>query len=186
MFRIDPKDAVVLVMDYQTEIVEEFLDGELLVDRTKVVLEAARRAGIPIAFIVVTFRDGYPEVGEKGMFQFVKGANRLLGDRLNSEVHQRIAPKPGDVVVNKKRGSGFVGSDLGLILRALGRNTLYMMGLATSGVVLYTTTAAADMDYDTVVISDCCSDHDEEVHRVLTEKVFPRSITAEEFVAGLS
>ena len=47
-------------------------------------------------------------------------------------------------------------------------------GIATSGVVLSTVRHAADADYRLLVIGDCCSDQDEEVHRVLLSKVFPR------------
>ena len=49
-----------------------------------------------------------------------------------------------------------------------------MTGVATSGVVLSTLRQAADLDYRLVVLSDACLDADPEVHRVLTEKVFPR------------
>jgi len=33
---------------------------------------------------------------------------------------------------------------------------------------------AADADYEILVLEDCCADADEEVHRVLMHKVFPR------------
>ena len=47
-------------------------------------------------------------------------------------------------------------------------------GIATSGVVLSTLRQAADLDYRLTVLRDACADADAEVHRVLTEKVFPR------------
>jgi nicotinamidase-related amidase len=40
--------------------------------------------------------------------------------------------------------------------------------------VLSTVRQAADLDYRLVVLGDGCLDADPEVHRVLTEKVFPR------------
>jgi len=40
--------------------------------------------------------------------------------------------------------------------------------------VLSTTREAADKDYRITILSDACADMDEEVHRVLTTKVFPR------------
>lgn len=49
-----------------------------------------------------------------------------------------------------------------------------LAGIATSGVVLSTVRQAADPDYRLVVLADGCLDPDPEVHRVLTEKVFPR------------
>jgi nicotinamidase-related amidase len=70
--------------------------------------------------------------------------------------------------------SAFTGSDLQVVLRSLGADTLVLTGIATSGVVLSTLRQAADLDYRLVVLSDGCLDADPEVHRVLTEKVFPR------------
>jgi nicotinamidase-related amidase len=56
----------------------------------------------------------------------------------------------------------------------MGINHLVLTGIATSGVVLSTLREAADKDYRITVLSDCCADRDEEVHRVLKVKVFPR------------
>jgi nicotinamidase-related amidase len=39
---------------------------------------------------------------------------------------------------------------------------------------LSTLRQAADLDYGLIVLADACLDADPEVHRVLTEKVFPR------------
>jgi nicotinamidase-related amidase len=60
-----------------------------------------------------------------------------------------------------------------------------LAGIATSGVVLSTLRHAADADYRIIVASDCCSDRDVEVHRVLLGKVFPRQakvVTSEELL----
>jgi nicotinamidase-related amidase len=73
--------------------------------------------------------------------------------------------------------SAFAGTDLDLMLRANGIETLILTGIITSGVVLSTLSHAADADYRLLVVGDCCSDGDEEVHRVLLEKVFPRQAT---------
>ena len=94
----------------------------------------------------------------------------------------------GDVVVVKHRVSAFAGTDLEQILRAREIDTLILLGLATSGVVLSTLRHGADADYRLVVVKDCCADGDEEVHRVLTEKVFVRQATvldAAELIAAL-
>jgi len=61
-----------------------------------------------------------------------------------------------------------------VILRSQQIDTLILTGIATSGVVLSTLREAADKDFSIKVLSDACLDADPEVHRVLTEKVFPR------------
>ena len=73
--------------------------------------------------------------------------------------------------------SAFAGTDLDLVLRANGIETLILTGIITSGVVLSTLSHAADADYTLLVVRDCCSDGDAEAHRVLLEKVFPRQAT---------
>ena len=90
------------------------------------------------------------------------------------------------MTVTKRRVSAFAGSDLDVILRAGGITHLVLAGIATSGVVLSTLRQAADLDYQLTVLSDGCLDADAEVHRVLTEKIFPRQagvVTIEEWAA---
>src|SRR5207244_2010090 len=79
-----------------------------------------------------------------------------------------------DVVVERRRVSAFAGSDLEIILHAQNINHLVLTGISTSGVVFSTLRAAVDKDYKLTVLSDLCADRDEEVQRVLTDKVFPR------------
>jgi len=59
-------------------------------------------------------------------------------------------------------------------LRAKEIETLILFGIATSGVVLATLLDAVDADYRLIVVKDCCTDADPEVHRCLADKVFPR------------
>jgi nicotinamidase-related amidase len=95
-------------------------------------------------------------------------------DDASTEVHAAVAPEPGDVLVTKKRVSAFAGSDLDVVLRSLDVDALVLTGIATSGVVLSTLRMAADLDYELTVLRDACADGDDEVHRVLMDKVFPR------------
>ncbi|HEY6473737.1 MAG TPA: hypothetical protein VIY26_12665 [Acidimicrobiales bacterium] len=72
--------------------------------------------------------------------------------------------------------SAFAGSDLDMILRAQGVRTPVLAAIATSGVVL-------------VVLRDGSVDADEEeVYRVLLDKVFPCQadvLSVDEWVAGM-
>ena len=69
--------------------------------------------------------------------------------------------------------SAFSGGDLDVVLRARAIDSLVLTGVATSGAVLSTLREAADLDFDLTVLSDGCADPDDEVHRVLIEKIFP-------------
>jgi nicotinamidase-related amidase len=179
---LDPNASALLVMDFQSAIVD-MVDGaggakDPLLARTSSLLVAARKVGMTVIYIVVGFRPGYPEVSPKNQsFGAVREGGRFLPGSAGTEVHAAVAPKAGDVVVTKHRVSAFAGTDLDMILRATGRDTLVLAGIATSGVVLSTVRHAADSDYRVVIVDDCCADRDPEVHRVLMEKVFPRQAT---------
>ena len=67
---IDRAHTAVLIMDYQNDIVSGITSGispgqDGLLDRASSVLGAARRAGLPIVYVVVGFREWYPEVGPR-------------------------------------------------------------------------------------------------------------------------
>jgi nicotinamidase-related amidase len=104
----------------------------------------------------------------------LRDAGGLLED--DTAIHPALAPLPSDAIVTKRRVSAFAGSDLDVLLRALSARSLVLCGIATSGVVLSTLRAAADLDFELTVRRDACADGDTEVHRVrvLLDKVFPR------------
>jgi nicotinamidase-related amidase len=85
-----------------------------------------------------------------------------------------VAPIPGEPIVTKHRVSAFAGSELDVLLRARRARSLVLCGIATSGVVLSTLRAAADLDFELTVLRDACADADPEVQRLLLDKVFPR------------
>jgi len=169
----------VLIMDYQQDIVQSIAARQpQLLERAAAVLSGARLAGVPVIYVVVRFRPGYPEVSERNpLFRGLKEAGRLSEGTPGAEIHPQVAPQPTEVVVTKRRVGAFSTTDLESILRAHQVTCLILLGIATSGVVLSTVRWAADADYALVVLEDCCADGDAEVHRVLMHKVFPRQAT---------
>jgi nicotinamidase-related amidase len=176
---VDPGTSALLVMDFQTAVVEMVAtEHEGLLTRTAGLVERARDAGVRVIYVVVGFRAGYPELAPRNQtYAPIRANGRFADGAAGTEVHAAVAPRPGDVVVTKRRVSAFFGTDLDLILRAHGIETLVLAGIATSGVVLSTVRHASDADYRLVVVEDCCADRDPEVHRVLVDKVFARWTT---------
>jgi len=173
-----------LVMDVQAGIVTRFAQTGDFLERMNTAITAARAAQIPVIYVVVAFRPGYPEISPRNKsFSAIKQQQSPLQAAMTAtEIHPAIAPQPTDIVVTKRRVSAFSGSDLEVVLRAQGIAHLALCGIATSGVVLSTLREAADKDYQLTVLADCCVDSDEEVQRVLLSKVFPRQaevVTAE-------
>jgi len=178
-------NSALLVMDMQAGILERLTDTSLLIANVTKAIDHARSNGIPVIYVVVGFREGTPEISTNNKV-FATSKERFASVDVNTfmMIHPGIAPQPGEVTVTKRRFSAFTGSDLEVILRAYGIQHIVLTGVSTSGVVLSTTREAADKDYRITILSDCCADGDEEVHRVLTTKVFPRQadvMTVEEW-----
>ena len=180
---------VLLVMDVQQGIVDRSPDPAYL-NRVSQAASAARAAGVRVVYVRVGFRPGHPEISPANRSFSASAASGAFDDGSPAtQIHPAVAPQPEDLVVTKRRVSAFAGSDLEVLLRGLGADTLVLSGIATSGVVLSTLRQAADLDYRLVVLSDACLDRDPEVHRVLTEKVFPRQaevLTVAEWAAQLA
>jgi nicotinamidase-related amidase len=172
---IDANTSALLVMDFQTPILDG-ITSHGLVESTASLIAAARAASARVIYVVVGFRAGYPEVSARNpMFEGVRQSRRFEGQAF--EIPASLTPLPTDIVIAKHRVSSFAGTDLDMILRANGLETLVLSGIVTSGVVLSTVRHAADADYRVIVVEDCCADRDPEVHRVLMAKVFPRQAT---------
>ena len=163
---LDRDKTAVVIMDFQNRIVNSRAsDPQEVVGKAAQVLGAARKAGIPVIYVVHRGR-GFEE------------------DSPDTEIHPGVAPAPGEPVLAKTRTSPFSTTNLDVMLREMGRDTLVLMGVATSGCVLSTMRWAADVNYKLAVVADACADADPEVHRVLTEKIYPRQgtvMTAQEF-----
>lgn len=169
----DHAPTALLVMDMQNRIVERF--GDAVLEPAARAIGAARAAGLPVIYVRVAFRPGHPEISPRNRtFAALRDARAMAQDDEATAIHAALAPQARDVVVVKRRVSAFAGSDLDVVLRAGGIEALALCGIATSGVVLSTVRAAADLDYRLTVLRDACADADDEVHRVLLEKVFPR------------
>jgi nicotinamidase-related amidase len=163
-------------MDMQVGIVTRFAQAGDLLTPTSAAITAARAASIPVIYVAVAFRPGYPEMSPRNKtFSAIKQQQSASSaPMISMEIHSAIAPQPMDIVVTKRRVSAFSGSDLEVVLRAQDISHLVLCGISTSGVVLSTLREAADKDYQLTVLADCCADGDEEVQRVLLSKIFPR------------
>jgi len=187
---IDVQRSAVLILDYQVGVTAMLPDAEQLCARAATVLDAARSAGVPVIYVVVEFRAGYPEINPRNvaLVERIKKTGRLLAGSPEAQLHPAVAPKDGDAIVAKRRMGAFSGTELDMILRAANRDTLILFGIVTSGAVLSTVRQAFDADYRMLVVSDCCADPDPALHATLMDKVLGRQAqltTAAEVAASL-
>ena len=168
--KIDAARTAVLIMDFQQRIIANVAtEPAAVVENAAKALDGARQAGIPVIYVVHRggpFAEYAPDV----------------------ELHEGVAPAEGELVITKVRPGPFSTTALDVTLREMGKDNLVIMGVATSGCVLSSVRWAVDINYSFIVLSDACSDGDPEVHRVLTEKVYPRQgtvMTTDEFLAAI-
>jgi nicotinamidase/pyrazinamidase len=76
-----------------------------------------------------------------------------------------LAPRPDDVVIPKRRYSGFFGTDLDITLRERHVDTLRLVGDCTNICVLYTAADARNLGYAVEVVEAGVTSFDEEAHR---------------------
>jgi nicotinamidase-related amidase len=166
---IEPARTAVVIMDFQNGILAIVPNDAATTTQNAVrVLDAARMHDVPVFY--VQHRGG-----------------RFEADSPEAEILDVLRPHRGDRLFVKTKAGAFSTTGLDVTLREQGRDTMVILGVATSGCVLSTVRWGADVNYRMVVVKDACADADPEVHRVLTEKLFPRQatvVTAAEFAAA--
>jgi nicotinamidase-related amidase len=188
---IDPRRTAVLSMDYHNSIVHIYVKDSGLMERAGSVLRRARTSGLTVIHVRINFRANLPELSSRNfVFGAIKGnpQHQAIFQGKAGELHSAVAPEGDEVIIGKSRISAFTGTDLELVLRSQEIDTLVLLGIATSGVVLSTLLEATDSDYRLVVVTDCCADLDQDLHTCLVENFFPKratAVTAAEFVAAL-
>ncbi|EMD59554.1 hypothetical protein GGP41_004410 [Bipolaris sorokiniana] len=204
-------NTALILLDIQKGIMmDNFPDKTpAYISQASKLLEAVRSANkscnkppIAIVHVNVAFRPGRPELNPTSSMGerlrnvpanvFVEGDQSVaLFNELTLPSKPEGAGASGhasqdDVFVTKRRVSALSGTDLATVLRGRGVSHLVMCGVATAGAVLSTVREAADLDYKLTVIKDLCLDKDEDVHKLLMEKVFPMQaevLEADEWVA---
>ncbi|HEU5416188.1 MAG TPA: cysteine hydrolase [Streptosporangiaceae bacterium] len=173
---IDPASSALLVMDYQLSVVRMVDGADALVAQAASAIATARAAGITVGYVRVAFDDqDYAAIpGTNKTFTALVASRRLHDTDPDTVIDARVGPEPGDIIVRKVRVGAFSTTDLDEQLRARGITTLILAGISTSGVVLSTVRAAADLDYRVYVLEDACADTDPVVHETLTQRVYPR------------
>lgn len=149
---------------------EKFIDG-LIQAR-----DAAHSADIPVIHVQALCRPGYDDVSDNNRsFALLRERGYLLEGDPSSAFIPELTPQDGEIVIVTRRHSAFFATDLDMILRASGIDSVVLAGIATSGIVLSTVRDASDRDYRIVVLSDGCADGEPEIHRFLLNRIFQRT-----------
>lgn len=94
---------------------------------------------------------------------FEEGHPFCIAGTKGAAIPDEIAPQPGDYTVTKQRFSAFFATDLDIILRGLGTKNVYLTGTQYPNCIRSTAVDSMSLDYNTVVVTDCCSAASEDV-----------------------
>jgi nicotinamidase/pyrazinamidase len=123
-----------------------------ILPKVKEFLAWARKSGRPVVFVCSARRKT-----DKWFLKYWELANEIWkpGQAPIAELYDAQR----DVIVHKRRYSGFFGSDLDITLRELGATSLVMFGWSTALAVATTAVDGWQHGYPTTVVSDLCISH---------------------------
>ena len=169
-------------------------------------LAGARAVRVPVIYVLLTNRRTTPpglETMGNPFWRAVEEVKQSLTPGRRStilhhnqegspqtEVPPELATQPGDYVIrSKKRLSAFYGTDLEILLRALGTETVVIVGINTNTCVLCTAFDAFNRDLRVIVASDgVASMYGEDLHLFGLENLrrcLGWVLTTEEILAAL-
>jgi ureidoacrylate peracid hydrolase len=176
---LDTERSAVVVVDMQNAFCKKggMMDVMGGLDQTKAncvidnngkVIAAARRAGIKVVYLRMAYRADLSNFGgpDSPNYWKQKGVASELGRRREFltigtwdwQIADELTPQPGDIVVDKNRFSGFVNTELDVVLRTLKAKHLLFVGIATNVCVESTVRDAFFHEYFPVLVGDACGE----------------------------
>ncbi len=136
-----------LVVDVQNamfEAEEPIYQGKEVTQRIAGLMEQARQADVPVIFIRHTEAEG----------PFVEG-------NPSWQIHQAVAPQPGESVFQKETPDSFENTQLNTHLQKIGVDRLVIVGMQTDYCIDATSRRAAELGYRPILASDAHTTFDE-------------------------
>ena len=124
-------------------------------------LQAFRRLGLPVVYTTVVF---HSDDQARVFRDRVPALNVLTPDSHWVRVDERLAPQPGEPVVEKHWASAFHGTEVDAMLRSQDVDSLVITGLTTSGCVRASVVDGLQYDYRVVVPREAVGDRNPEAH----------------------
>ncbi len=165
--RLEPgRQPVLLVIDmmraYFDEASQLCLPSWSCLHSASRVLAGAREHGVPVIHTRVEYG---PDGIDGGVFIRKVGALRqLIGRGPIGELMPEVAPGPDELVIVKQYASGFFGTSLASTLQASGADTVFIIGVSTSGCVRATAVDALQHGFVPFVVRDAVGDRESGPH----------------------
>ncbi len=138
-------------------------DADAAVAANVRLLNAARRAGCPVAFTTVRYDEAAARVAAAFLAK-VPALRQLAPGTRWPEIDRRVAPVDGEPVLVKLFASAFFGTPLSALLASHRCDTVIVTGASTSGCVRATAVDAIQHGYRVVVPREAVADRAEAPH----------------------
>jgi nicotinamidase-related amidase len=159
--------AALIVIDLQKGIlaIPTAYPAGVIVERCSRLANAFRESGLPVVLVNVDGR-------APGRTDSTLPSGPRPADW--ADLVPELDPRPGDVLVTKRRFGAFLGTTLHAELQRRGATQVVMTGISTSIGVESTARSAYDLGYNVAFAVDAMTDRSAENHRHSVENVFPR------------
>lgn len=149
-----------------------------LIPKSAKLVAAARAQGLPIVWIRVERRPDRADVVDALTDAFIAGGMRpappVVAGTVAAANVDELPVQPEDLIVLKPRFDPFIGTNLDLLLRKRGIQTILLGGYSTNMGVESTARTARDIGYNVVILSDCCFNAEVELHEWTLKHILPR------------
>lgn len=152
-------------------------------------MELARAKGIPVFLVNRIYRSNGSDVEATRYHSWIQGGRAMApgsAGPCSYEMPEGMEPKPGDYTMVKPRWSAFFQTELDLILRRLRIETVILLGTTTPNCVRTTCYDAVSLDYNVIILPECCSSQTEEIQQAnLADmvRIGAQMLTLEQFEA---
>jgi len=174
-----------------------------VVEANKKILDAARSTGVKVIYLRMGFRPDFSNAGGEESPNYWKEVGMVLMHEnpewrgkfvtvgtWDWEIIDDLKPQEGDIVINKHRYSGFVGTELDAVLHTLNIKHVLLTGIATNVCVESTLRDAFSREYFPILVEDACGNAGPEFTQEATvwnvTNLFGWVTTADEFVQAVS
>lgn len=157
---LDPARTALLVIDLQNIFVEGYdpisaPDGPQIVQRMNALAATCRSLGMPVIYTAHALRKDLSNIGQlEYVFPPMKTDHLITSGTETAAIHKRFIIEEGDIYLEKPRFGSFTGTDLDLILRGKGIDTVIIGGIATNVCCETTAREANHLEYKVVFLSD--------------------------------
>ena len=135
-------------------------------------LRNCRARNIPVVFVARCYRDDGSDVEHPRVGSWIANGRPVSVSAegvLSGSFPEEFEVGCNDYIVVKPRFSAFFGTELDVLLRRLGVDTLIMAGTTTPNCIRTSAYDAIALEYNVAVAADCTSSATEEIQRVNLE-----------------